>query len=152
MKILMPIDGSQCSGVLVDALIGQFRPQDTEVMVLNVVESLRLMPVNYGFAPGPVFAESYTTISKEWRAASEKLVADVAKRLQSAGFKTSTSVEEGDARETILRCEDTWHPDLILLGSHGWRGLDRLLLGSVSEAIARHARCSVEVVRPRAAA
>lgn len=46
----------------------------------------------------------------------------------------------------------TWNADLIMLGSHGKRGLDRFLLGSVSEAVSRHAPCSVEIVRPMAKA
>jgi nucleotide-binding universal stress UspA family protein len=40
-----------------------------------------------------------------------------------------------------------WHADLIVLGSHGRHGLDRFLIGSVSEYVARHAPCSVEIVR-----
>ncbi|MGZ4896245.1 MAG: universal stress protein [Candidatus Angelobacter sp.] len=42
---------------------------------------------------------------------------------------------------------DEWRPDLIMVGSHGRRGLDRFLLGSVSDAVARHAHCSVWIVR-----
>jgi nucleotide-binding universal stress UspA family protein len=152
MKVLLAIDGSKCSTAAVEALVGQYRSQETEVMVLNVVESVRPMPASYGLGWGPVFPENYTDITREWRAEGEKLVSDVAERLRSAGFKTTTSVDEGDARERILDCAQKWHPDVILLGSHGWRGLDRLLLGSVSEAVARHASCSVEVVRPKAAA
>lgn len=118
---------------------------------MNVVESLQLMPVSYGFGTGPVCTENYLAIAQQWRSEGEKLVADVADRLQSAGFKTSTSVEEGDARERILDCAEKWRPNLILVGSHGRRGIDRLLLGSVSEAMARHAGCSVDIVRPKAA-
>jgi nucleotide-binding universal stress UspA family protein len=44
-----------------------------------------------------------------------------------------------------------WHADLIVAGSHGWEGLNRFLLGSVSESVVRHAPCSVEVVRTRSA-
>jgi nucleotide-binding universal stress UspA family protein len=152
MKVLLAVDGFNCSKAAVDALIGQYRPKETDVMVLNVVESVRLMSVSYGYGVGPVFAENYAAIAAEWHAEGEKLVSDVARRLRTAGFKTSTSVEEGDATERILSCAQKWRPDLILLGSHGCRGLDRLLLGSVSEAIARQASCSVEIVRPKAAA
>lgn len=42
-----------------------------------------------------------------------------------------------------------WGADLIVVGSHGRRGVDRFLLGSVSEAVALHAACSVEVIRKR---
>jgi len=152
MKILLAIDGSGCSKKAVDALACQYKPRDTEVLVMNVVESIKLMPVTYGFGTGPVFVENYVAIAQQWRDEAEKLVAKTAERLRAAGFTANTRVEEGDARERILAFAQNWHPDLILLGSHGFRGLDRLLLGSVSEAIARHANCSVEIVRAQSAA
>ncbi|HTZ49653.1 MAG TPA: universal stress protein, partial [Verrucomicrobiae bacterium] len=43
--------------------------------------------------------------------------------------------------------EEDWKADLIVMGSHGRRGFDRLILGSVSESVALHATCSVELVR-----
>ncbi|HYL93076.1 MAG TPA: universal stress protein [Alphaproteobacteria bacterium] len=152
MKILLAIDGSKCSEAAVDALLSQYRAEGADVLILNVVESVKLMPATYGFGMGPVFADQYATIAQQWRSEGEALVSRMAQRLQTAGFKTSTSVQEGDARDLILECAEKWSPDLILLGSHGWKGLDRWLLGSVSEAIARHAKCSVEIVRTRAAA
>jgi|SRR5450432_1530850 nucleotide-binding universal stress UspA family protein len=53
----------------------------------------------------------------------------------------------GEPRAVILDTAKAWRADLIVLGSHWRRGLDRLLLGSVSESVAIHADCSVEVVR-----
>jgi nucleotide-binding universal stress UspA family protein len=50
-------------------------------------------------------------------------------------------------KELILQDADEWGADLIVCGSHGRRGLSRFLLGSVSEAIATHAKCSVEIIR-----
>ncbi len=152
MKILLAIDGSKCSEAAVETLMRQYKPEDTEVLILHVVESAKLMPVTYGFGTGPVFVQNYAAIAQEWRSQGEALVSDAARQLQSAGFKTSTSVEDGDAKESILNCAEKWRPDVILVGSHGWKGLDRLLLGSVSEAITRHAPCSVEIVRAKAAA
>lgn len=152
MKILLAIDGSNCSEAAVEALIRQHKPEDTEVLIVHVVESVKLMPIPYSFGAGPVLFQDYAPIAQQWRADGEALVSRTASRLQSAGFKTSTSVEEGDAREQILECAKKWRPDVILLGSHGWTGLDRLLLGSVSEAIARHAGCSVEIIRAKAVA
>jgi nucleotide-binding universal stress UspA family protein len=49
----------------------------------------------------------------------------------------------------ILDEVEKWGADLIVLGSHGYRGWRRFLLGSVSHAVATHARCSVEIVRRR---
>jgi nucleotide-binding universal stress UspA family protein len=151
MKILLAVDGSPCSESAVETLLKQYKPADTEVLVLHAVETLNLMPVPFSYGAGPMFVQDYAAIAKQWRTAGEELVARTAKRLQGAGFKVSTQVEEGDARQTILDCGKKWRPDLILLGSHGKRGLDRFLLGSVSEAIARHASCSVEIARAPAA-
>jgi nucleotide-binding universal stress UspA family protein len=50
-------------------------------------------------------------------------------------------------QELILKEAADWGADLIVLGSHGRRGFSRFLLGSVSEAVASHAPCSVEVIR-----
>lgn len=67
--------------------------------------------------------------------------------LAEAGFKVSTSVATGDAKAVILDEATQWRADLIVVGSHGRTRLERFLLGSVSEAIARHTSCSVEIVR-----
>jgi nucleotide-binding universal stress UspA family protein len=55
----------------------------------------------------------------------------------------------GDARAVVLDNAKGWGADLIILGSHGLAGLDRLVLGSVSETVALHAHSSVRVVRSR---
>jgi nucleotide-binding universal stress UspA family protein len=56
-------------------------------------------------------------------------------------------VREGITRPDIVDIAAEWGADLIMLGAHGRRGLERLLLGSVSDFVARHAKCSVEIVR-----
>ena len=75
------------------------------------------------------------------------LVKSAAERLHSAGFEASTSVRKGDAKMVILDCATEWSADLIVVGSHGRKGLTRFVLGSVSEAVARHANCSVQIAR-----
>jgi nucleotide-binding universal stress UspA family protein len=59
----------------------------------------------------------------------------------------SSAVIVGGAKEVILDEAERWGADLIVVGSHGHHGLRRFLLGSVSRAVASHARCSVEIVR-----
>ena len=147
MKILLAIDASKCSEEAVEALIQQFLPQETEVLILHAVESVNPMPISCGFGVPPMLEPDFTTISRQLRANGEALTARVARQLESAGFKTATRVQEGGPHELILKCTKEWSPDIILLGSHGKTGLDRFLLGSVSEAVARHAPCPVEIVR-----
>ena len=147
MKVLLAIDGSKCSDAAVETLILQYKPTDTEALVLHAVDSIGLMPISCTYGAGSTFAQDCMAMMAQWRKDGEELVSRVANRLRDAGFKTSTQVEEGDARAIILKCARKWSPDLILLGSHGKKGLDRFLLGSVSEAVVRHALCSVEIVR-----
>ena len=49
----------------------------------------------------------------------------------------------------ILSSAEEWRADLVVMGSHGRRGFDRIVLGSVSETVALHAKCSVELVRKK---
>jgi nucleotide-binding universal stress UspA family protein len=58
-------------------------------------------------------------------------------------------VLSGNPKEVILDEAQKWGADLIVVGSHGRRGIKRFLLGSVSEAVAMNAHCSVVVVRGR---
>jgi len=54
----------------------------------------------------------------------------------------------GDApKEAIVEEAERWGADLVVVGSHGYRGFKRYLLGSVSQAVATRAKCSVEIVR-----
>ena len=70
--------------------------------------------------------------------------------LASAGLKATADVLDGNPKEAILEEAKKWNADLIVVGSHGRRGFKRLLLGSVSEAVAMNAHCSVVVVRDAA--
>ncbi|HEY6972608.1 MAG TPA: universal stress protein [Candidatus Angelobacter sp.] len=152
MKVLLAIDDSKCSESAVEMVIKQCQPAGTEVLIVHAIESVKLTPPSYGFGVGAVFVQDFTDILRQWRTAAEELVSRTAARLQAAGFKTSTRVEENDPREMILNCAAQWHPDVIVLGSHGKGRLDRFLLGSVSESVARHAQCTVEIVRGTPAA
>ena len=78
---------------------------------------------------------------------AQALVTKVADGLRSNGLKVTTAVEQGEPKSKILDAAEQWHADLIVLGSHGRTGLERFSMGSVSDAVARHAPCSVEVVR-----
>lgn len=68
-----------------------------------------------------------------------------------AGVHDSLVVEkhllEGDPASEILRLADDVNCDLIIMGTHGWTGLGRLLLGSVAESVMRRASCPVLTVR-----
>ena len=139
MKILMGIDNSQFSEDVVRTIITQFRNENTEVRVLHVLQPIAPAP--------PQMAVGYAPELEDQKKPASELVERIAKELGSAGFKVNTAVELGDVRETIIDSAADWGADLIVVGSHGQRGVQRFLLGSVAEFVARHANCSVEIVR-----
>jgi nucleotide-binding universal stress UspA family protein len=134
MKILLAINDSKFSEAALQSMVKQYRPQDTEVKVLHVMEQVERL----GYPAG---------VSEDQVSEAQQLVNRAGQMLRSAGFKVDTTVCRGEARGEIIDSAAEWHADLIVLGSHGRSGLDRFLLGSVSDAIVRHAPCSVEIVR-----
>jgi len=140
MKILVGIDDSKFSTNLVRALVTQFRTENAEILALHVLEPVE--PV----AP-PEMSPGYAPELEDQKKPAFILLQPIADELRRAGFRVETAVEMGDARETIIEKAITWNAELILVGSHGQRGIQSFLLGSVSESVARHAKCSVEIVR-----
>jgi nucleotide-binding universal stress UspA family protein len=151
MKILLAVDDSKFSEAATQAVLRQARPQDTEVRVLNVMEPSSSLWTASG---GQEYYAAIDTSFQEATNRSKALVAKTEELLRSKGFKVSSSAsaEWADPKSKIIDVAAEWDADLIVLGSHGRSGMDRFLMGSVSEAVARHAPCSVEIVRiPRAA-
>jgi nucleotide-binding universal stress UspA family protein len=144
MKILVGVDDSKYSEDIARAIVTQRRADNTEVLVLHVLQPL-------GPAP-PQMHQGYAPELEAERDVAKALVERVAANLRSAGFKVETLVGISDVREGIIDTAKDWHADLIMVGSHGIRGMQRFLLGSVSEFVVRHAPCSVEVVRTPAKA
>jgi nucleotide-binding universal stress UspA family protein len=80
---------------------------------------------------------------------AEQLTRQAGERIATTGLSVETAVREGDPRTAVVDEADEWQADLIVVGSHGRTGLERLVLGSVAQAVVAHAHCSVEVVRHR---
>jgi len=143
VRILVAIDGSKYGEVAIQQIIAQCRPQDTEVRVLHVTEPVPLFTNVQGIGYAPQFEE----IRAEQVKLGREVVERAALTLREAGYRVTTAVEEGFPKVVILDHASQWHADLIMLGSHGRKGLDHFLIGSVSEAVARHASCSVQIAR-----
>ena len=67
-------------------------------------------------------------------------------------FAVDERIAFGIAREQILHRIEEWHPDLVIMGTHGMSGFERFLVGSVTEGVVRHAAANVLVLPPIAAA
>ena len=139
MKVLLAIDDSKYSEAATRALIAQAKPKETEVRVLHVVELYT--------EEGEIYISDWKGVIQRRHERGEVLLAQAAQALHNAGFQVATALEEGDEKSVIIDFAAKWPADLIIMGSHGRKGFDRFLLGSVSEAVVRHAPCSVEIVR-----
>lgn len=148
MKILLAIDGSPCSDIAVEEIASRPWPTGSTVRILNSFE-LPLPPTPEGWAiPANYFEEMDQAIRKQ----SYAIVDEAAEKLRPRLDKTIEVVKQsvpGPPRAVILDEAESWGADLIVIGSHGYGRLERLLLGSVSQSVVTHAKCSVEVVRCR---
>jgi nucleotide-binding universal stress UspA family protein len=147
MNLLLALDESGCSEAALRAVINQFRPRDTTVRVVHVIEWPRELPTSFMFAGGPAAGARVVAAHDEIRRRSCELAERAVSRLHRARFSASAHVIEGDARDEILAQAEAWPADAIVIGSHGRRRLDHLLLGSVSDGVVRRVSCSVLVVR-----
>jgi nucleotide-binding universal stress UspA family protein len=79
------------------------------------------------------------------------MMEDASARLRAPGLIVSADLVEGDPKHSLLREAEVWGADSIFVGARGHSLFERLLLGSVSSAIAARAHCSVEIVRTNTA-
>lgn len=130
-RVLLATDGSETSAAAAQALAGRPWPEGSEFRVLSVEEPWAIKP---------------SRVRHDEQA--QEAVRSAEQILASAGLKVTMAVSVSDnAKEVILEEARKWAADLIVVGSHGRRGFKRFLLGSVSEAVAMNAHCSVVVVR-----
>lgn len=96
-----------------------------------------------------VGVEALELARKELTSQAEQVVKNTAEKLRKTGLVVETEVSNGDPRSIIVDQAEEWSADLVVVGSHGYTGLKRLLLGSVAQSVVSHAPCSVEVVRKK---
>ena len=129
-RVLLATDGSETSAAAARALAERPWPEGSEFRVVSVEEPWALKPSRV----------RHDEQAREAVSSAEQVLA-------SAGLKATGAVLSGNTKEAILAEARKWAADLIVVGSHGRRGFRRLQLGSVSEAVAMNAHCSVVVVR-----
>ena len=146
MKVLLAVDGSPFSDVAVAEVARRPWPYATEILVVTAYEvPLAATPEVWALPP-----TYYEQSENALRMHAESTKDDAVERLTHA-LGSSVAVRGktiiGSPKRVIIDEAEAWKPDLIIVGSHGYPAWERLLLGSVSQAVVSHAKCSVEVVR-----
>ena len=145
MKILIGVDGSKYGDAAVAEVANRPWPTGSEVRLVFVLEVLapeeRVDPADH-----PNKAEVEQLERQRGKFAIDAATA----ALERGGFDPahiSSTVLPGKPKQQLIDESERWNADLIVLGAYGHRGLMRFLIGSVSQAVAQHAHCSVEIVR-----
>ena len=139
-NILVPIDFSPFSEQALDYAVALATKLDAKVHLLNVVG----FPVMGGPELGvTMIASVIDQLTKDNQSALAKLV----DARRSSGTIGEVMLRTGDARDLILRACEEVNADLIVMGTHGRRGVTRALLGSVAESVVRTAPCPVMTIR-----
>ncbi len=140
--ILLPVDGSDSARKAAQQAAGLARAFGSQVTAIYVIDPYPFTGLGSDFAYGQ--AEYLSAATTEAKEATEAVQAI----LSQAGVPVRTQVVEAHAVwRGILDTAKTVGVDLIVMGSHGRRGLDKIVLGSVAQRVLAHAHLSVFVVR-----
>ncbi len=134
-RILVPTDGSEGAEKAIEHALDLAEKYDAEIHAYYVVD---------------VRAESTTDLWSnlvgEFEEVGEKATESIEERAEDRGIKAVTEVEHGIPHREIVSYSGENNIDLIVMGTHGRTGLDRMLLGSVTEKVVRNADVPVLTV------
>ncbi len=140
--LLVPIDGSSTSELAIDKAIGLAKAFDSKVTAIYVVDPYPFTGVGADFAYGQ---GQYLNAAK---AAATDALANARKQMELSGVKVTTAtVESHSVWRGILEAAESGGADLIVIGSHGRSGIEKLVLGSVAQRVVSHTKLPVLLVR-----
>jgi nucleotide-binding universal stress UspA family protein len=146
--ILVPLDGSAPSQRALDEAIRLAKAVGAKLRLLHVIDELAM------FAGVEAYGGSSAGTLQAMRAAGEKVLAAAVDRAREGGVEADTKLTDNFAGALVDQVAEevkAWPADLIVLGTHGRRGVPRLFLGSDAEQIVRLATVPVLIVRSPAA-
>jgi len=144
-KILLPTDGSKFAEKAAEHAIWIASKSGAEIIVLNVIETSSLV----GLPTEDLIVRIKEMLKEEGRRSLERIsemVTEEEKELKIEDIKVTLKTEEGSPAEAILKTVEKEDVDLVVMGTSGKHGLDRFLLGSVTEKVVRSAKCPVLAV------
>lgn len=140
--ILVPVDGSKTSQQAVEKALGLAQAFASAVTVIYVMDPYPFTGVGTDFAYGQTMYLNAAT------AEANEALHGARQVLEQAGVRVSTAIiESHSAWRGILETATSVGADLIVMGSHGRRGIEKVLLGSVAQRVLSHATLPVLVVR-----
>ncbi len=143
IRILVATDGSEFALAALRSVANRPWPAGSVARVISVPEFILIKDPSY------LETHEVNDLGKAALDDAKLSIAAGVGILSASGLQVCSDVpvEEDRPYRVILNEAENWQADLIVLGSHGWSGFDRVIMGSVSETVAFQASCSVEVIR-----
>jgi nucleotide-binding universal stress UspA family protein len=146
-RVLLATDGSDFSDAAARFLLELPLPAACEVVVISILQS----HIETWIKTPTLDFETNRSLLEQLRKAEEEaaasLVGEAKKLFRDRKYRVSSIIRKGEPAQEILSAAAILNPDLIVVGVKGLTGVERFLLGSVSQRVARHAKHSVLVVR-----
>jgi len=139
-RIIVPVDGSEIAKKAAQKALALAKAVDIEVLALHVIDIPGIHSL-YAYPDELPYPELHDLIAKE----GQSYLDEIEKMGKQKGVNVATKLIDGHPTEEIIK--EATEDDLIVMGSKGRTGLDRLLLGGVAENVARHASCPVMIVK-----
>jgi nucleotide-binding universal stress UspA family protein len=139
-KILVPVDGSENSFRALDhAIFLSTKIQETQTTVLYIIED---QPSLYIYSP-----KTMEKVRADYKRESTKILERCKEMANKSGINIHTVLLEGDPASKIIGYSEMEKFDIIIMGSRGMGKFKEVILGSVSNKVLHHAKCSVMLVR-----
>lgn len=143
-RLVVGLDGSEPSLSALSALLSRRWSKGTAVHLVTVVDARVATAIAFPDAALECWVDRKDRDPLCW---AERMLKNSADKARTAGLTATTYLKEGDPNSTLLKEAEKWGADCIFVGSRGLGAGERLILGSVSYAVASRAHCSVEVIR-----
>jgi nucleotide-binding universal stress UspA family protein len=138
-KLLVPVDGSENSFRALDHAIYLAKKTGANITAMNVIEN-----------PPTVYVESQKLLNDllaNFRAESANILDKCKQIAEKSGVKIETVIGEGDAASTIVGYAEKENFDTIIIGRRGLGRFKEMMLGSISNKVLHHAKCTVNIVK-----
>ena len=145
---MIATDGSDCSDLAIDKGIELARLSGGTVYAVHVISTAYLSPIggNYFMGMNPYWESIHEELNRQGKQA-----VDYIKGLgEVKGVNVESILLEGYPSDELIRYADENKMDIVIMGTLGKTGVDRILLGSVAGNLVRHSKISVMVVREKA--
>lgn len=142
--ILVPTDGSDESNVAIEYAIEEARNHGSTIHLLHVIQPVQSFDSSVGMGGGSV--TSNVNMQRMSEEHSQEILNDARDKIPDDIDLVVSDPIVGTPKEKILEYSEEEDIDMIIMGSHGRTGIDRFLVGSVTEAVVRHSDIPVLTV------